>query len=168
MRFTHYQLLHNGLRAFPALTTVGGVATAYLLFGIGEEAGQSIYRELIIGGIMGLLGGVAVSSLGQAALHHVNVEDDPRYKERRRQGNSQFIQSKITKVYSKADLEDHEKSTSKTIKKLQEKAKADKAERAQILEIGTQGLEQKKKEKLGIKSSSVSKSDVNKSGKKKK
>lgn len=163
MRYTQYTLLHNGLKALPAVATMGGGAAAVFLIGMGvvevdgEKLGQHIVLDIIICGVWGLLGGLAVSGLGQAALYHVNVEDDPRYKEKRPANSGMGGPSKATKVYTKSDLEDHVRTIAKVQKKHQEKEKADKAERAQILEMGTEGLERKRKEKLGIKGPGVSK-----------
>jgi hypothetical protein len=169
MKFTQFQLLRNGLRALPAITTLGGAATAYLLFGLGgaapgdDQFWQQIIKNIAIGGAMGFLGGMAASLLGQAVLHHVNVEDDPIHRKKRKADNSPGTSSTASVAYTKADLEDHQRSTTKTLKKYEEKKNEEKAERKQILEIGTEGLAQKKREQLGIKSSSTNKSGVSKS-----
>ena len=186
MKYTPYTLLRNGLVALPLLTALIGAATAYFLFGRGVivvgdgKLGQHLVTDLIIGSVLGFLGGLTVSCWGQVALCSVNVEDDPLYKEKRRADSGASSGVKFATVYTKPDLEDHNRSTNKTQKKFEEKEKTEKIERSQILEIGTEGIKQKKREQLGIKSpgttqssgvskpSDINNSGINKSGTKKK
>ena len=155
----------------PVLTAMVGAATGYFWaemhanglhdWGFVKYAAQYV----AIGGTLGVLGGVSLSLFGHAALHHVTVEDDPKYKEKRKASSTQGSSASITKFYDKSDVQDHNKSTTKTAQKYDEKNKADKAERSQILEMGTEGIERKRKEALGIKTSIGNKSDAtNKSG----
>ena len=170
MKYSQYTLLKNGLKAFPLLTTMVGGLTGYLMSAAHDvnfdaaRVGQQFAWDVALGGVLGLLGGFAISGFGQAALERVDVVDDPRYKDKRGADGSQIIRSKVIKVYEKADLEDHKKSIAKMMSKYKEKADAEKVERTQILEIGTKGLEEKRKAALGIKSSTTNKSGVNKSG----
>jgi hypothetical protein len=158
MRATQYELLRTGLKALPVITTLGGAATCFLLdmnevaLFESEKFGQHIIRDVIIGGVIGLLGGMAVSNFGQVALGLVNVERDPTYKDIRKAGGGSGAPSTVFKVYDKADIQDNNKSTTKTAQKYAEKEKAEKVERSQILEIGTEGIAQKKRELLGINS----------------
>jgi len=166
----------------PVLTTVVGAAVGYFWTAMGVHGFHGDWEfvkhaapNIAIGGVLGALGGVTLSLFGHAALHHVTVEDDPKYKEKRRADNTQSSSASVTKFYDKSDVQDHNKSMAKTAQKYEEKKKADKVERSQILEMGTEGIERKRKEALGIKTtivtksgvankSSVNKSGVNKSG----
>ena len=171
MKATQFELLRTGLKALPVISTLGVAficfvldASEVALFG-NAEAGKHTIRDIIIGGTMGLLGGLAVSSLGQAALYLVKVERDPTYKDKRKGGSSSAGgPSSVFRVYDKADIQDNQKSTTKMAQKYAEKEKTAKAERSQILEMGTEGIAQKKREQLGIKSSGISKSGVSQSG----
>ena len=170
MKYTQFQLLKNGLTALPVLTAVGGGTIGYVLsaaHGVNfefEKIGQQLAWDIAFGAFLGLLGGVTISCFGHAGLHHVNVEDDPKYKDKRKSGGSAGGQISIATVYDKSDLEDHKKSMMKTLTKYKEKMDAEKVERTQILEIGTKGIEEKRKAQLGIKSSTVDKSGIKKSG----
>jgi hypothetical protein len=155
MKYTQYTLLMNGLKALPAITPIGGAVAAYFLSASGMYAesarfGTYIIQDSIVGGAMGFFGGVALSLAGRIALYHVTVEDDPAHKDKRR-ADGTYVQSKALKVYDKSDLEDHNKSVQKMASKYEEKAKVEKAERSQILEVGTEGLKRQKMEKMGIK-----------------
>jgi hypothetical protein len=164
MKFTQFELLCTGLKALPVITTLGGVGVCILfdVNGYGTVSPESdkfmqyVIRDAIICGAMGLLGGVVVACFGHAALFHVNVEEDPRQRARRRAGGPGGT-STIVKFYDKSDVQDNNKSTEKVSKKYAEKEKAAKVERSQILEMGTEGIAQKKREQLGIKPSSVTK-----------
>ena len=170
MKYTQYTLLKNGLWALPVFTTFIGAMVGYFLSSAhylsADDAviWQQFAKDIALGGFIGLLVGLIIMFFGHAALDHIKVEDDPRYKDKRRAGSGAGASSMVTKVYEKADLEDHKKSTTKTLNKYKEKAEADKAEKAQILEMGTKGIEEKRKAALGIKSSAVDKSGVKKSG----
>ena len=160
--------------ALPVLTTLVGGVAAYLWLTRGAEfqilegtLQQTTTGVLIVAGL-GLCGGLAISLFGQVALHHVNMEDDPHEKAKRRASDGSVIVSKASIVYKKEDVKDNERSVTKTMTKYKEKADAELVERNQILEMGTEGLERKKREQLGLKSvNSVKSSTTKKSGGKK-
>ena len=166
MKYTQFTLINTGLKAMPVLTTVVGAAAGYFWAAMsanelhGWEFVKHVAQNVTIGGVLGVLGGVSLSLFGHAALHHVTVEDDPKYKEKRKADGSQGNSTSITTFYDKSDVQDHNKSIVKTAQKHEEKKKADKVERSQILEMGTEGMERKRKEALGIKTSSANKSGV--------
>jgi len=170
MKYTQYTLLKNGLWALPVFTAFVGAMVGYFmssahnLYAGDAVIWQQFAKDIALGGFIGGLIGLTIMFFGHATLDNVKVEDDPRYKDKRRAGSSSGIQSMVTKVYEKADLDDHKKSTAKVASKYKEKADAEKAEKAQILEMGTKGIEEKRKAALGIKSSAVDKSGVKKSG----
>jgi len=166
MKYTQFTFIKLGLKAVPLLTAMGGAIAAYFwaeanVSNLDDwEFTKHITLYVTIGGAMGMLGGMALSLFGHAALHSVIVEDDPRYREKRRADGTQDSSAKAAKFYEKSDVEDHNKSTAKTAQKYKEKEQADKAERTQILEMGTEGIERKRKEALGIKSSTANQSSV--------
>ena len=172
MKYTQYTLLKNGLWALPVFTAFVGAMVGNFLspaqFMNAEDAAiwRQFIRDIALGGIVGLLVGLVIMFFGHATLDTVEVEDDPRYKDKRKAGTT-GAPSVVTKFYEKADLDDHKKSTTKVANKYKEKEETEKAEKAQILELGTKGMEEKRKAALGIKSSAVDKSGVQKSGVKK-
>jgi hypothetical protein len=166
MKYTQFTFIKLGLKAMPLLTAMGGAVAAYFWAATNAsnlddwEFTKHITLYVTIGGAMGMLGGMALSLFGQAALHRVVVEDDPKYKEKRRADGTQDSSARAARFYDKSDVQDHNKSTVKTAQKYKEKEQADKAERTQILEMGTEGVERKRKEALGIKTSTASQSGV--------
>jgi len=174
MKYTQYALIKNGLLAFPVMTTLGSAVVTYLWstsgtgFQIMEGTLQRTAIDVLIGTSMGLCGGLVISLFGQVALHHVHVEDDPIKRAKRRADDGTVIMSKASIVYKKEDVKDNEKSVTKTMNKYREQAEAEQAEKSQILEMGTEGIERKKREQLGLSSSNknavANKSGGNKSG----
>ena len=169
MKYTQYTLLKNGLWALPVFTAFVGAMVGNFLspaqFMYAEDAAiwQRFIKDVALGGFVGLLVGLVIMFFGQATLDTVEVEDDPKYKDKRRAGGA-GAPSVVTKFYEKADLDDHKKSTTKVANKYKEKEETEKVEKAQILEMGTKGIEEQRKAALGIKSSSVDKSGVKQSG----
>ena len=150
----------------PVLTAAFGAAAGYFWVATHAEELHAwefvkyVAQYVAIGGALGTLGGVSLSLFGHAALHHVTIEDDPRYKETRRADGTRGSSASIAKFYEKSDVQDHNKSIAKMAQKYDEKKKADKIERTQILEMGTDGIERKRKEALGIGTSSINKSGI--------
>ena len=156
--------------AFPVLTAFVGGMVGYSLSTAHdlnvEEAliWRQFAKDIGLGGFVGLLVGLVISLFALAGLEHVKVEDDPKYKDKRKTKSGERTPSMVTKAYTKEDLEDHKKSTTKVLSKLKEKAEAEKVERTQILESGTRGIEEKRRAELGLKSVANTKSISKKPG----
>ena len=170
MKNKHYTLLINGLRVFPVLTALVGGAVGYSLssahtpyFEFDSIAGQ-LASDFAFGAVLGFLGGFTLSSFGRAGLALVKVENDSESQEKKSLDKSTTTLLQATKIYKKADFDEHKETMVKLMSKYKEKLEAEKVERSRILAIRKKDAEEKRRAQLEMKSSAAYKSSVKKTG----
>ena len=170
MRRSRLELLKNCLKAFPVLTTgIGAVFGYYEGHELGHDVMAAvkglpardpeyvmqwyeILENVIIAGLLGLTGGVAMTCFGMAFTHHIPIEEDPiDYAARGKDGK--FVPVHLRTYFKKQDVEDHKKSITKVAEKYEKKKQEQAAEAQEILKIGTSGIREKKFGKKIVKKS---------------
>ena len=158
MKQENIKLLKLGFVALPIVATIGGALAGYAL-SVSEmdfesvKLGKNIVRDVIMCGALGFLGGITLSCFGHVALHYVkvgNAAKHTKHEGRKYVAGAPGEAAKTTMFYTKQDVKDNEKSTMKAAEKHKAKAAEDAVITSKILEKGTTGLEEERRQKLGL------------------
>ena len=168
MKLTRTQvvLLKLALKALPVATTMGGALFGYLaghdigrtlaatIHGVTAEPSvdaipwRIVWENAAIGIALGLTGGVALSCFGLIFSDFITVTDDPdsRYTGSTGGGVEGSAGNKAYNktYYKKYDVGDHERSTQKVTAKYDDQKQKAEAEIQEMLEIGTEGIRERK------------------------
>ena len=120
-----------------------------------EPTWDEIATNIGIGAALGLTGGIALCCFGMVVTHHITVVTPPPNRQGRGMESGASGTNKSKVYFKKKDIEDNERSTTKTADKYEQKKKEQEAEAKEILKIGTSGIREKRfgKKTAGTKSS---------------
>ena len=158
---TQWGLLRFALKVLPVTAALGGALFGYFeVHDMGRNIAATIQgvqatqtatglpwhivlENMAIGTVLGLTSGIVLSSFGLIFADFMTVVEDPRrYPGGKDNAVSGTISNKT--YYKKLDVKDHEKSTKKVAAKYDDMRQKEAEEIQEILEIGTEGIREKK------------------------
>ena len=159
---TQWGLLRFALKALPVAAALGGALFGYFeVYDMGHhilatiqgiEAKQSaagipwyiVLENVAIGTVLGFTSGIVLSSFGLIFSDFMTVVEDPVIRYPRSEDNTVYGPTSNKTYYKKHDVKDHERSTQKIAEKYEDLRQKEAEEIQEILEIGTEGIREKK------------------------